>query len=141
MGLQDKIIVGNVNAKRDWGHAKDYVIAQWLMMQSKTPRDYVIATGKQFSVRDLIDITCKILKIDHKWYGKGLNEKVINVKTKKNIVEVSKKYFRPNEVDDLLGDPSKAMKELKWKPKYNFQKLIKEMINIEINEIKENKLE
>ena len=141
MGLQDKIIVGNVNAKRDWGHAKDYVIAQWLMMQSKTPKDYVIATGEQFSVRDLINITCKILKIEHKWSGTGLNEKVINVKTKKNIVEISKKYFRPNEVDDLLGDPSKAMKELKWKPKYNFQKLIKEMINIEIKEIRENKLE
>lgn len=141
MGLQDKIIIGNVNAKRDWGHAKDYVIAQWLMMQSKFPKDYVIATGKQFSVRDLIDVTCKMLKINHKWIGKGLNEKVVNVKTKKIIVEVSKKYFRPNEVDDLLGDPSKAIKELNWKPKYNFKKLIQEMIDIEIEEIRDNKIE
>tara|TARA_Y100000768_G_scaffold383240_1_gene365023 strand:- start:241 stop:1296 length:1056 start_codon:yes stop_codon:yes gene_type:complete len=139
MGLQDKIIIGNVNAKRDWGHAKDYVIAQWLMMQSKFPKDYVIATGKQFSVRDLIDVTCKMLKINHKWIGKGLNEKVVNVKTKKIIVEVSKKYFRPNEVDDLLGDPSKAIKELHWKPKYNFKKLIKEMIDIEIKEISDKR--
>ena len=141
MGLQDKIIIGNVNAKRDWGHAKDYVIAQWLMMQSKFPKDYVIATGKQFSVRDLINVTCRMLKINHRWIGKGLNEKVVNVKTKKIIVEVNKKYFRPNEVDDLLGDPSKAIKELNWKPKYNFKKLIREMIDIEIKEIRDNKIE
>tara|TARA_B100000575_G_scaffold1831_1_gene1411 strand:- start:7425 stop:8489 length:1065 start_codon:yes stop_codon:yes gene_type:complete len=141
MGLQDKIIIGNVNAKRDWGHAKDYVFAQWLMMQSKVPKDYVIATGMQYSVKDLINTTCKILKIKHVWIGKGLNEKVINKKTKKIIVEVSKKYFRPNEVDDLLGDPSMAIKELKWKPKYNFHKLIAEMINIEIKEIKNNKID
>ena len=135
-GLQKKLIVGNLNSKRDWGHAKDYVVAQWLMIQNKKPKDYVIATGKQYTVRDFIKYSCKILKIKFKWIGKGLNEKAINVENGKVIIEVNKKYFRPNEVDNLLGDPKKARKELKWKPSYGFHKLIEEMINSEIKEIK-----
>ena len=135
-GLQKKLIVGNLNSKRDWGHAKDYVVAQWLMLQNKKPKDYVIATGKQYTVRDLIKYSCKILKIKFKWIGKGLNEKAINIENGKVIIEVNKKYFRPNEVDNLLGDPKKARKELKWKPRYGFHKLIEEMINSEIKEIK-----
>jgi len=137
-GLQEKIIVGNLNSKRDWGHAKDYVVAQWLMLQNKVPKDYVISTGCQFSVRTLIDTVCKILNIKIKWLGKDIGEKAINKNNNKIIVEVNKKYFRPNEVDNLLGDSSRAFHDLNWKPKYQFFDLVKDMVESEIREIKES---
>lgn len=135
-GLQEKIIIGNLNSKRDWGHAKDYVLAQWLMLQNKIPKDYVISTGQQFSVRHLIETVCRILNIKIKWVGKNINEKAINQKNKKVIVEINKKYFRPNEVDTLLGDSTKAARDLKWKPRYQFFDLVKDMVESEIKEIK-----
>ena len=130
LGLQEKMFIGNLNAQRDWGHAKDYVQAMWKMMQKKTPRDYVIATGKQYSVKEFINLVLKELKIKFKWIGKGINSKCYN-DLGKCIIECDKKYFRPLEVDTLLGDSSKARKELKWKPKYKINDLVKEMVYYE----------
>ncbi len=127
LGLQKRITVGNLEAKRDWGHAKDYVYMQWLILQQKKPDDFVIATGKQHSVRDFINEACKILKIKITWKFKGLNEKGYNDKGK-CIVTVDKRYFRPTEVDSLLGNYNKARKLLKWKPKIEFKDLVKEMV-------------
>ena len=112
-GKQKKIKIGNLYAKRDWGYAGDYVEAMWKMLQNKTPKDYVIATGKNNSVKNFIDTATNVLNLKTKWVGKGLNEKLINIKDKKIIVEIDKKYFRPTEVETLKGDFSKALKELK----------------------------
>ena len=136
LGLQKKIVIGNLDAKRDWGHAKDYVEAQWKMLQQKQPTDFVISTGKQYSVRDLVNYVCKILDLKIRWYGKKLNEKGVDIRTKKKIVVVSKNYFRPNEVDNLLGDSKLAKKKLNWKPKITFQKLIKDMVKKELEKLK-----
>ena len=122
--------LGNLEAKRDWGHAKDYVIAMWKMMQKKIPNDYVIATGKQYSVKEFTNLVLNELKIKFKWIGKGINSKCYN-DLGKCIIECNKKYFRPLEVDTLLGDSSKARKELKWKPKYKINDLVKEMVYYE----------
>ena len=131
MGLQKKLYLGNIDAKRDWGHAKDYVKAMWLILQKKTPSDYVIATGKQYSVKQFVNIVMKKLKINHKWKGTGIKEKCYD--SKGNVlIEINKKYFRPLEVDSLLGDASKAKKELNWKPKYDIDRLIEEMIKSEL---------
>ena len=129
-GKQQKLYLGNLDATRDWGHAKDYVHAMWKMMQKKTPRDYVIATGKQYSVKEFTNLVLKELKIKFKWIGKGINSKCYN-DLGKCIIECDKKYFRPLEVDTLLGDSSKARKELKWKPKYKINDLVKEMVYYE----------
>jgi GDPmannose 4,6-dehydratase len=110
LGLQKNLILGNLNAKRDWGHAADYAEAMWKMMQLKKPDDFVIATGKQYSVREFVNIAAKNLSINIKWVGKGINEKGVDTKTGKIIVKVGKKYFRPTEVDSLLGNPNKAKK-------------------------------
>ena len=101
IGLQKELVLGNLNSKRDWGHAKDYVEAMWKMMQLKKPDDFVIATGKQYSVRDFVNISAKYLEIDIKWVGKGINEKGIDKKTGKILIKVGKRYFRPTEVDSL----------------------------------------
>ena len=132
LGKQKKLFLGNINAKRDWGHAKDYVEAMWKMMQKKIPSDYVIATGIQYSVRDFVNKVLEELKIEFKWKGKGINSKCYD-KSGKCIIECDKKYFRPLEVDTLLGDSKKAFRELKWKPRKNINKLIKEMVNSELN--------
>jgi len=124
--LQKKLILGNLNAKRDWGHAKDYVEAQWLIMQQKKPDDYVIATGKQYSVKDFVNIAASYLEIKIFWKGKGINEKGYDIKGN-IIIESNKKYYRPLEVDTLLGNAKKAMKKIKWKPKTSFKQLVKEM--------------
>ena len=129
-GKQKKLYLGNLDAKRDWGHAKDYVQAMWKMMQKKTPSDYVIATGKQYSVKEFTNLVLKELKIPFKWKGKGINSKCFN-DLGKCIIECDKKYFRPLEVDTLLGDSRKARKELKWKPKYKINDLVKEMVYYE----------
>ena len=128
LGLQKELVLGNLNSKRDWGHAKDYAEAMWKMMQLKKPDDFVIATGKQYSVRDFVNISAKNLGIIIKWIGKGINEKGIDKKTGKTIVRVGKRYFRPTEVHTLLGDARKAKKILKWKPKITFNQMVKEMI-------------
>ena len=130
LGRQKKLYLGNLEAKRDWGHAKDYVIAMWKMMQKKIPNDYVIATGKQYSVKDFVNLVLKELKIKFKWVGKGINSKCYN-EMGDCIIQCSKKYFRPLEVDTLLGNASKAKKELNWKPTYKINDLVKEMVYYE----------
>lgn len=126
-GLQDKLYLGNLNAKRDWGHAKDYVKAMWLMLQQDEPDDYVIATGMQYSVREFLEKASGYFGINLIWEGSGYNEKGIDKGTGKVIVEVDPKYFRPAEVETLLGDPSKAKKVLGWEPEVTFDKLIEDM--------------
>lgn len=126
----EKIYLGNLYAKRDWGHAQDYVEAMWKMMQQKKPDDYVIATGKQYTVKQFINLTAKLLKLKINWKGKGINEKAY-FKDGKVIIEIDKKYFRPTEVNSLLGSSIKARRILKWKPKMNLEMLIKDMIRYE----------
>ena len=130
-GLQKKLYLGNLDAKRDWGHAKDYVEAMWKMLQKKTPTDYVISTGKQYSVKQFVNLVLNELKIKYFWKGKGINSKCYD-HTGKCIVECDKEYYRPLEVDTLLGDSRKARKELNWRPKTNINGLIKEMVNYEL---------
>ena len=125
------LYLGNIYAKRDWGHALDYVKAMWLMLQQKKPDDYVVATGKQISVKKFIELVCKELQIQIKWKGKGLNE--TGYWKKKPIIKIDPKYFRPTEVDSLLGSSKKAKRILKWTPQYNIQKLVKEMIDYELS--------
>ena len=134
LGLQDTLYLGNLNAKRDWGHAKDYVEAQWLMLQQKKPDDYVIATGKQHSVRDFINIAAKNLNMKIEWKGKNENE--VGIYKNKKIIKIDKKYYRPTEVDSLLGDANKVKKKLGWLPKTSFEDLVKEMIENDLNSIK-----
>ena len=125
LGLQKELYIGNLNSKRDWGHAKDFVEAQWLMLQQDQPEDFVIATGKQYSVRDFINLVCKNLDMEIEWKGKGLEE--VGILNGKDTIKVDKKYFRPSEVDSLLGDASKAKTKLNWEPKISFEELVKEM--------------
>jgi len=130
-GRQKKLFLGNLSAKRDWGHAKDYVEAMWKMLQKKTPQDYVISTGKQYSVRDFVNLVLKELQIKSFWKGSGINTKCYD--TKGNcIIECDKAYYRPLEVDTLLGNSKKARKELNWKPKYDISDLVKEMVEAEV---------
>ena len=137
LGLQKKLILGNLNAKRDWGHAKDYVEAQWLILQQRNPDDYVIATEKNYSVKQFIDMCAKYLNIKLKWTGNGIDTKAFD-QNGNCIISCSKKYYRPTEVDTLLGNSSKAKKKLKWKPKISFQNLVKEMIDSDYNNLKKN---
>jgi len=130
-GLQKKLYLGNLDAKRDWGHAKDYVEAMWKMLQKKTPTDYVISTGKQYSVKQFVNLVLNELKIKHSWKGKGINSKCYDHKDR-CIIECDKEYYRPLEVDTLLGDSRKARKELNWRPKTNINGLVKEMVNHEL---------
>ena len=131
---QKKLYLGNIYAKRDWGHAKDYVEAQWLILQQKKPDDYVIATGKSYSVKYFIDKAAKYLNIKLKWKGKGINTRAYDEKGN-CIIECDKKYFRPTEVDILLGNAKKAKKILKWKPKTNIDALVKEMIDADLKDL------
>ena len=133
-GLQNRLYLGNISAKRDWGHAKDYVEAMWKMLQKKTPQDYVIATGKQYSVKDFVNLVLKELNVKFSWKGKGIKSKCYDEKGN-CIIECDKAYYRPLEVDTLLGDSRKARKELNWKPKYKIKDLVKEMINSELKKI------
>jgi len=136
LGLQDKLYLGNLNAKRDWGHSKDSVEAMWLMLQQPEPDDYVIATGKQHSVREFCELVFKELGIELEWQGQGIDEKGIDKKTNKVIIEVDSKYFRPAEVESLLGDSTKAREKLGWKPKISFEELVKEMVESDLEEAK-----
>ena len=128
VGLQDCVYLGNLDAKRDWGHAKDYVEMQWLMLQQDAPDDFVIATGKQFSVRQFVEVAATDLGIDIRWEGKGVDEKGYDTATGKCIVAVDPRYFRPTEVETLLGDPSKAKQKLGWVPKITFEEMVQEMV-------------
>ncbi len=132
-GSNEILNVGNIYAKRDWGFAGDYVEAMWLMLQQKKADDYVISTGNTYLVKDFIDLTLTYLKFDYKWIGKGLEQRVINNNTGKTLVKINKKFFRPAEVDLLIGNSNKAKKKLKWKPKTSIKKLVKLMVDHDLN--------
>jgi len=135
--MQDILYLGNLDAKRDWGHAKDYVIAMWKMLQQKNPKDYVISTGKQFSVKQFVNLVLNELKIKFIWKGNGINSKCYTLDGR-CIVACSREYFRPLEVDTLLGSSKKAKKELNWKPKITIKKLVKDMVHSELKILKKN---
>ena len=126
-GLQDCLYLGNLNAKRDWGHAKDFVEAMWLMLQQDEPDDYVVATGEQYSVRDFVDTAAPIFGMKIEWMGEGLEEVGYDWNTKKPVIKVDPKYFRPAEVETLLGDATKAKEKLGWEPKTSFKELVEDM--------------
>ena len=126
-GLEKVLYLGNLNAKRDWGHARDYVEAMWLMLQQDKPDDYVIATGLQYSVKDFINEAAPYFGFNLEWMGEGLDEIAIDKGTKKTVIAVSEKYFRPTEVESLLGDATKAKEVLGWEPKTSFKELVEEM--------------
>jgi len=134
LGSKDTLFLGNLNAKRDWGHAKDYTEMQWRILQQKKPEDYIVATGKTYTVKQFINVAGKILNLNIKWIGSGLNEVGYLLKNNKKhvIIRIDKKYFRPNEVEYLKGDARKAYKKLKFKPKYSFYQLVKEMIKYDL---------
>tara|TARA_B100000029_G_scaffold304511_1_gene297405 strand:- start:359 stop:1396 length:1038 start_codon:yes stop_codon:yes gene_type:complete len=135
---QKKLFIGNLYAKRDWGHASDYVQAMWKILQHNKADDFVVCTGKQYTIKQFINMVLKQLKISVIWKGKGIKEKAFD-KNNNCIIECSKKYFRPAEVDTLKGDHSKARRQLKWKPKYDINSLIKDMISYELNILKNDK--
>jgi len=137
-GKQDKIYLGNMNAKRDWGYAKDYVKMMWMMLQHKTPEDFVIATGETHSVREFVEAAFKHVDVDIKWQGEGVDEKGIDKDTGKVLVEVDPKYFRPTEVDLLIGDPSKAKEELGWEPEVKFKELVQLMVQSDLEAIEKH---
>ena len=126
-GQQDILYLGNLNAKRDWGHAKDFVEAMWLMLQQDQPDDYVIATGEQYSVREFVEEAAPYFGMKIVWMGSGVGERGIDVYTGKEVVKVSPKYFRPAEVETLLGDATKAKEKLGWEPKISFKQLVEDM--------------
>ncbi len=128
LGLQQRLFLGNLDARRDWGHARDYVEMQWLMLQQKTAEDYVIATGEQHSVREFVEVAAAHLDIVIRWEGEGVNEKGIDASTGNCIIGIDPRYFRPSEVETLLGDASKARTNLGWEPKTSFGNLVKEMV-------------
>jgi GDPmannose 4,6-dehydratase len=138
LGTQKNLYLGNLDAKRDWGHAKDFVEAQWLMLQQQQPEDFVIATGKQHSVRDFINEAAKNLDMDIIWTGKNLEE--VGSYNGKNIIKIDPRYFRPTEVETLLGDASKAKKKLNWSPKISFNQLVQEMVNEDLKLAKNDQL-
>jgi len=128
LDLQEKLFLGNLSAKRDWGHAKDYVEMQWLMLQQDEPEDFVIATGVQYSVRDFVNKAAKAVDIEMEWKGEGVDEKGYNKATGKCLVEVDPRYFRPTEVETLLGDPTKAKEKLGWVPQITLDEMVTEMV-------------
>lgn len=138
LGMRDKLSLGNLNAKRDWGYAPDYVEAMWLMMQQDKPDDYVIATGETHSVREFVEICARHLGFEIEWKGEGMDEIGVDKHTGKIIVNVNKRFFRPAEVDMLLGDPSKAKRQLGWKPRVKFAELANKMIDSDMQMLKES---
>jgi GDPmannose 4,6-dehydratase len=153
LGLQKKLYLGNLNARRDWGHARDYVEGMWLILQQKRPDDYVLATGDQHSVREFVELAFGEVGIRIEWKGKGLNEKGIvkslqdlgsegehSLKKGDVLIQIDPRYFRPTEVDALLGDASKARKRLGWKPKVSFKKLVSEMVLSDLEEARRDRL-
>lgn len=139
LGLQEKLFLGNLDAQRDWGHAKDYVYGMWLMMQQTKAEDFVLATGETHPVREFVEKAFARLDINIRWEGEGVSEKGIDKATGKTLIEVDPAYFRPTEVDLLLGDPTKANKELGWKPTYRFDELVHEMVDADLALFKRDK--
>jgi GDPmannose 4,6-dehydratase len=137
-GMQDRLYLGNLDSKRDWGFAKDYVEAMWLMLQQEKPDDYVIATGETHSVREFTELTFKELGIDIIWQGKGEEEVGIDAVTDKILVEIDPEYYRPTEVEILIGDPSKAREKLGWEPKVKLEELVKMMVKSDEEEVLKN---
>ena len=141
LGKQKKLYLGNLNAQRDWGYAKDYVELMWKILQHDVPDDFVIATGKMYTVRHFVELAFKEVGIEIEWQGSGIDEKGINKANGDVLVEVDSKYFRPTEVEQLLGDPSKAINTLKWNPnKTSIEKLVNLMVMNDINLVKKGKL-
>ena len=138
-GLQDKLFLGNLSALRDWGHSKDYVHGMWKILQHDTPDDFVLASGKMHSVRDFVNLSFEKIGVEIEWNGNGEQEKGYNKKTGKCIVEVDPRYFRPTEVDQLLGDPTKAKKILNWETKISFEDLVSEMVESDLKYFKNDK--
>jgi len=136
LGLQDCLYLGNLEAKRDWGHARDFVEMQWLMLQQQKPEDFVIATGKQYSVRDFVNLVAAELDMDLEWNGRGSDEVAVINNGANTVVRIDPIYYRPTEVETLLGDPSKAHDQLGWKPKISFQQLVKEMVQSDYDLVK-----
>lgn len=139
VGLQEQLFLGNMDSKRDWGHARDYVEMQWLMLQQEKPQDFVIATGEQYTVREFVHRCAKLLDLDLTWQGTGIDEKALN-KEGKVVVAVDPRYFRPTEVETLLGDPSRAKRELGWTPRTSFAELVSEMVESDLNTAKRDAL-
>jgi GDPmannose 4,6-dehydratase len=131
LGLQEKLYLGNLDAQRDWGHAKDYVEGMWQMLQHEKPEDFVLATGKTTTIREFCNLSFKELGIDIKWDGKGVKEVGIDKSSNKVIISIDPNYYRPTEVDLLIGDASKARKLLNWNPKYDLKSLVKEMVSVD----------
>jgi len=134
-GKQKKLYLGNINAKRDWGYAPEYVEAMWQMLQQKTPDDYVIATNTEHSIREFCELAFNEIGINLEWHGKGIKEKGINTRTRKTIVEIDPYYFRPTDVERLRGDYSKAKKKIGWKPKVKFKELVKIMVEADMKQV------
>ncbi len=134
LGLQERLYLGNLDAKRDWGHARDYVQMMWLMLQQEEPEDYVIATGEQHSVREFVELAAAEVGYDIEWRGEGVEEKGYDRRSGKLMVEVDPRYFRPTEVETLLGDPTKAKEKLGWSPKVRFGELVAEMMRADLRE-------
>jgi GDPmannose 4,6-dehydratase len=132
VGLQKQLFLGNLGAKRDWGHARDYIEMQWLMLQQEKPQDFVIATGEQYSVREFVQRCARLLELYLTWQGSGLNEKALDAEGNV-VIAVDPRYFRPTEVETLLGDPSKAKRELGWVPRTSFDELVREMVEADLN--------
>lgn len=135
-GLQDVLYLGNLDSKRDWGHAKDYVEAMWLILQQEKPDDFVIATGETHSVKEFVELSFKEVGIDIEWKGEGEATVGIDKNSGKTLVKVDKKYFRPTEVEFLLGDPTKAQTKLGWKARITFKDLVKEMMDSELHAVR-----
>jgi len=128
--------LGNMDAKRDWGHAKDYVEAMWLILQNDIPDDYVVAMGEQHSVREFVDIACKHFEFDIEWDGNGVEERAINKSNGDILVKINPEFYRPTEVDSLVGDSTYTKKRIGWKPKYSFTDLVKEMCDNDLEKTK-----
>ena len=139
MGVKEMLYLGNIYAKRDWGHAEDYVEAMWLILQHKKPDDFVVATNNTYSVKDLANKAFMNIGIKLKWVGKGLKEKAINTLNNEILIKIDSEYFRPNELNYLRGDYNKAKKLLKWRPKKSFNDLVKEMVEHDIQDLKNGK--
>jgi GDPmannose 4,6-dehydratase len=139
LGLQKNVFLGNLDAERDWGHAKDYVEGMWMMMQHSEPDDFVLATGKKISVRRFVELAFNEVGISLEWKGNGVEEKGINKADGSVIIEIDARYFRPTEVDLLLGDASKAKKKLGWVPKLSIEELVKEMVASDVKLFEKDK--
>lgn len=139
LGLQEKVYLGNLDAKRDWGHARDYVKGMWMMMQADRPDDYVLATGVTHSIRSFAELAFKHVNIELEWQGQGVNEKGVDKATGQALIEVDPRYFRPTEVDLLVGDPSKAERELGWKHECTLEELVSEMMEADVELFKKEK--